>query len=256
MTVSPESSAGSPETGWFVYGVTAAGARVPSDLVGIDGEPVRLVSHGRVGVLTTSFVLDRPPGRGKDLLAYHGVLDAVAAAGTTVAPIRFGSVLDDEDDLVRELLAPGEGELAELIESLQGRAELLLQGVYEQELVLAEVIAADPEVAELRARTKDLPEDLAYSERVRLGELVARAVEERQAADAAYVLDAIVPLVDDLVERPVPGLERAFDVALLVQDSRRPELEERLERLAEELHPRLRLQLRGPTAPYDFAGGG
>lgn len=243
------------DTGWFVYGVTDADATLPDGLAGIDEEPVRLVVHGRVAVLVSRIVLDRPPGRGADLFAYHGVLDAVAAEDVTVAPVRFGSVLADEQELVEDLLAPEEDYFAELLGGLQGRKELLLQGVYEQELLLGEIVATDPEVADLRSRTRGVPEEVAYSERVRLGELVARAVEERQAADAAYVLDEVVPLTDDLVERPVAGLERAFDVALLVHDSRREELEERLERLAEELHPRLRLQLRGPTAPYDFAGG-
>lgn len=243
------------DTGWFVYGVADADASLPDGLAGVDDEPVRLVAHGRVAVLASRIVLDRPPGRGADLLAYHGVLDAAAAEELTVAPVRFGSVLADEQELVDELLVPGEAHFAALLESLQGRQEFLLQGVYEQELLLGEVIAADPEIAELRSRTRDLPEDVAYSDRVRLGELVARAVEDRQASDAAYVLDAVVPLTDDFVERPVVGLERAFDVALLVHDSHREQLEERLERLAEELHPRLRLQLRGPTAPYDFTGG-
>ncbi len=104
--------------------------------------------------------------------------------------------------------------------------------------------------------TRDLPEDVAYAERVRLGELVARAVEDRQLSDASLVLDEVASFCDAVVERPVAGLERALDAALLVPESRREELEVRLERLAEELHPHIRLQLRGPMAPYDFVGAG
>jgi hypothetical protein len=243
-------------TGWFVYGVVGAGTTLPDDLDGIDGQQVRLHAHGRVAVLTSPYELERTSGRAADLMAYDAVLDAVARAGVAVAPVRFGSVVEDEEQLREDLLEPGEPVFAATLQRLKGRRQYLLQGVYTQELLLAAVVAADPEVAELRALTRELPEDAAYAERVRLGELVARAVEEQQAADAELVLTDVVPLVEDVAERPVPGLELAFDVALLVPDDQVEQLEERLERLAEELHPRLRLQLRGPTAPYDFAGGG
>jgi Gas vesicle synthesis protein GvpL/GvpF len=65
----------------------------------------------------------------------------------------------------------------------------------------------------------------------------------------------VLPLVEGYVLRPVSGLERVLDVALLVDPARRDELENRLERLAEEVHGRMRLRLLGPTAAYDFAEG-
>lgn len=244
-----------PDTGWFVYGVVEARATAPAGLTGLDGASVRCHKHGRVGVLVSPVTLDRPPGRGADLKAYLSVLDTVAELGVPVAPVRFGSVLDDEDALTHDLLAPQEDFFIDLLESLQGRCQLVVQGLYEQQLLLSAVIEADPEIAELRSITKDLPEDVAYAERVRLGELVARAVEDRQLSDASLVLDEMAPFCSAIVERPVAGLERVLDAALLVPEARREELEVRLERLAEELHPHIRLQLRGPMAPYDFVGG-
>lgn len=244
------------ETGWFVYGVVAASAPVPAGLTGVDEAPVSCHEHGRVAVLVSPVAHDRPPGRGADLRAYSKVLDTIAELGEPVAPVRFGSVLEDEDALTRDLLAPQDDFFAALLEGLRGRCQLVVQGLYEQQLLLSAVVEADPEIAELRSLTKCLPEDVAYAERVRLGELVARAVEDRQLSDASLVLDEAAPFCDAIVERPVAGLERVLDAALLVPEARREELEVRLERLAEELHPHIRLQLRGPMAPYDFVGGG
>jgi len=253
--MSPADTESHPDTGWFVYGVVDARATVPAGLTGLDEEPILRHEHGRVAVLVSPVMLDRPPGRGADLRAYLKVLDTVAELGAPVAPVRFGSVLDDEDALTHDLLAPQEEYFADLLDSLQGRCQLVVQGLYEQQLLLSAVIETDPEIAELRTMTKDLPEDVAYAERVRLGELVARAVEDRQLSDANLVLDEVAPFCDAIVERPVSGLERVLDAALLVPEGRREELEVRLERLAEELHPPIRLQLKGPMAPYDFVGG-
>ena len=90
--------------------------------------------------------------------------------------------------------------------------------------MLAEVVAADPEIAELRERTRDLPEDAAYGERVRLGELVARALEDKREFDAELLLDASSRSSPPTSLRPVAGLEHVLDVALLVDDDRRAEL--------------------------------
>ncbi|HEX5968709.1 MAG TPA: GvpL/GvpF family gas vesicle protein [Intrasporangium sp.] len=257
VTADDRSSPGpeGPEVGWFVYGVVGAGTPVPQDLTGLDEGPVRTFTCGRVAAVATQIRVERPPGRGVDLLAYHSVLDALAQGDHPVLPVRFGAVVPDEVGIVEEFLAPDEAYFAELLESLAGRSQLMFQAVYDERRILSEIVESEPEIAELRALTKDLPEEAAYAERVRLGELVARAVEARREMDAAALLDEVLPMTDAHVLRPVSGVERVVDAAVLVHDQRRDQFENRLERLAEEHHERMRLRLMGPTAPYDFAGG-
>jgi hypothetical protein len=243
------------ETGWFVYGVTPASDPVPDDLTGLDDEPVTTLVCGQVAAVVTRVAVERPPGRGMDLLAYNSVLDALAHGPVTVAPVRFGSVLVDEEAVVGEFLAPDEEYFADLLARLRHRTQYMFQAAYDEQQILSEIVAADPEIAELREYTRELPADAAYGERVRLGELVAAAVEHRRSIDAEWLLDEVLPLSEAHVVRPVSGLERVVDVALLVEADRRADFEARLEHLAEAAHGRLRLRLMGPTAPYDFAGG-
>ncbi len=247
--------AGDVEKGWFVYGVVESSAPAPDGLTGLDEGPVWTFECGRVAAVATQIAVERPPGRGVDLLAYHAVLDALAQGDRPVLPVRFGSVLLDEVAIVEEFLVPDELYFAELLESLRDRSQMMFQAVYDEQRILSEIVAGNPEIAELRALTKDLPEDAAYGERVRLGELVARAVEQQRERDAGLLLDEVLPLTDAHVLRPVSGVERVVDAAVLVHDERRSEFESRLEDLAEQHHERMRLRLMGPTAPYDFAGG-
>lgn len=237
-----------------MYGVTAAATRLPDGLTGLDGAGVRLVAHGPVAAVVGQIALERPPGRRAELLAYSGVLDAVAQTAP-VAPVQFGSVLADEESVVADLLAPQAGELEAMLGGLAGRRQLTLRATYLEHVVLAEVVAADPEIRDLRERTRELPEDAAVADRIRLGELVARAVEERREVDAETLLDEVLPHTAAYRLRPGSGLEHVVDAALLVDEDRRPDLERRLEDLAEALHERIRLQLVGPMAPYDFTGG-
>lgn len=257
MTTSDDSLAAGeqpPDTAYYVYGVVLDdSARVPDGMLGVDGAPVELISHGDLAAVVGLIALDRPPGRRADLLAHSEVLDTLASTGP-VAPVQFGSVMADREGVVADLLAPHEAYFGELLEQLKGRSQFTLRATYHEESVLAEVVAADPEIAALRERTRDLPEDAAYGERVRLGELVARAMEGKRDYDAVVLLDAVLPYVAAHAVRGGGGLDHLLDVALLVDDDRRQEFEEQLEALAEAVHERIRLRLVGPGAPYDFVG--
>ena len=242
------------DLGWFVYAVVDADSTIPDDLTGLDDQPVESLARGRVAAVVSRFRLERPPGRSADLLAFHRVVDGLAEAVEAVVPVSFGSVVLDREDISEELLAPNEGWFGELVDGVRGRVQLIVQAHYDQDELLREVVAADPEIARLRELTRDLPEGAARAELVRLGELVGAAVEHRRAEDGGVLLEDILPLATAHVLRPVSGLERVLDVALLVDAGQREELENRLEVLAEEVHGRIRLRLLGPTAPYDFAG--
>ena len=244
------------ERGCYVYGVVAfADDLVPAGMAGLEKAPVRLVRHEDIAAVVSDIALQRPPGRAADLVAHSEVLDALAGL-TAVVPVHFGSVLADDEMVVEDVLAPGYGDFVHLLEELEGRVQLNLRATYVQETVLAEVVAADPEVAALRKRTRDLPEDAAYGERVRLGELVSRAMELKREDDAAGLMDAVTPYVAAWSERGSGGgLEHVIDVALLVDTVNLTAVEQHLEGLAEAVHERIRLRLVGPVAPYDFVGG-
>lgn len=244
-----------PDTGWFVYGVTRADLPVPDDLVGVDEEPVRLVAHGQLAAAVGRVLLDRPPGRRRELIAYSQVLDRLAALGPVV-PVRFGAILVDDQDVTESLLAPDEQRFADLLDQLAGRVQLNLRATYLEDVVLAEVVAAEPEIARLRERTRDQPPDALLNERLRLGELVAGAVEARRVVDADTLVADLEPLVVAYAGRPAGGLDHVLDVALLVDQDRQAELEQLLEDWAEAAHDRIRMRLVGPVAPYDFVGGG
>lgn len=245
-----------PERGCYVYGVVAFGDDlVPAGMAGLEKAPVRLVRHEDIAAVVSDIALERAPGRAADLLAHSEVLDAMAGL-TAVVPVHFGSVLADDAMVVEDVLAPGYDDFVHLLEELDGRLQLNLRATYVQETVLAEVVAADPEVAALRQRTRDLPEDAAYGERVRLGELVSRAMELKREDDAAVLMDAVTPYVAAWSERGgAGGLDHVIDVALLIDTANLTAVEEHLEGLAEAVHERIRLRLVGPVAPYDFVGG-
>ena len=241
------------EVGCYVYGVVPAQGERPS-LTGLDEHEVEYVEHEEIAAAVGRIVLDRPPGRRADLLAHSHVVDCLAEAGPVI-PVQFGSVLADEESVVADVLAADHDHFVALLEEVRGKVQLNLRATYQRDQVLSEVVQSHPEIAELRRRTKDLPEGTMHPDLVRLGELVARVMEARRVEDAQDVLEVVRPLVVGEAPRTGGGLDHVVSIALLVESEGVAELEERLEELAEAVHERIRLQLSGPVAPYDFVGG-
>jgi hypothetical protein len=240
-------------TGLFVYAVVRAERDLPDGLTGVDGSPVALVPYGDLGAVVGEVALDRPPGRRADLTAYAAVMEALVPGGA-VAPLAFGTVMPGEQDVVEELLAPGEADLTRLLEQLDGRVQYNVQASYVEDAVLAEIVGEDPEIERLRDLTREAPEDARVGERIRLGELVARSWEQRARADADHLLTQLAPLVAAQTVRREPGPQAALDAAMLVDLPRTQEFEDMMEALAEAGDGRLVLRLVGPLAPYDFVG--
>lgn len=241
--------------GLYVYGIVeAVDGRVPPGLTGLDDTPVQVVEVDTVAAAVAAVAFDRPPGRRADLLAHSRVLDALAAEGPVV-PVQFGSMLEDSADVVAELLEPMHDRWVALLTALRGRQQFNVRGTYNEAVVLEEVVAENREIADLRARTRELPEDVVHPDRVRLGELVAKALEVKRARDTEMVLDLVLPHAVSFSQRERGGVDHLLDCALLVDESRRAGFEDALESVAEAVHERIRLQLVGPVPPYDFVEG-
>ena len=236
----------------FVYGIVRADADVPP-LTGVGGRPVDEVAHDQLKAVVGEIDVDRPIVSKSDLTGYHEVLNTLASTGPVV-PVRFGSALPDRASVVEALLRD-RPDMHALLDALEGRSQFTLRGRYVEETVLAEVLAGDPVIRRLNDQTRGVPEEASWADRIRLGELVAQAIDHRRRGDASDLLDAILPLVVEHRELRGAGLDHVLEVALLVDDERVPDLEEKLEAYAEAVHERIRLRLVGPLAPYDFTGG-
>jgi hypothetical protein len=240
------------QTATFVYGVVPADVEPTSDARGIGDPPaqVTMVIHRDVGALISAVSLDRPLGRPEELRGYQQLLDGTAAVAP-VLPVRFGTVLTDEN-AVTELLAEYHDDFRAALDELDGRMQFIVRGRYDQQTLLTEVLDENPEVRELRDEARRLPDEVTVPLRTRLGEIVNQAVEAKRNADTEALADLLRPIADQLLVRPATRETEAANIAVLVEAERIEELEKAVQRITEDWTGRIDLRILGPLAPYDF----
>ncbi|MEU6717388.1 GvpL/GvpF family gas vesicle protein [Nonomuraea sp. NPDC046802] len=237
----------------YVYGILPEDVQVSEDArgVGTPPAPVRLVRHGEIAALVSEIALDRPLGTPDDLVAHQRLLDATAAE-VPVLPLRFGAVLTSQEAVVDELLAPYHDEFVAALGELEGRAEFVVKGRYDERTLLTEVLNENAEVAQVRDEIQGKPEEETRQARIRLGELVNQAVSVKRESDTQAVLDKLAPLSVLAVVRDPSHEMDAVHLALLVEKDRQDELEDAVEDHSRQSAGRIELRLLGPQAPYDF----
>ena len=221
----------------YLYGITRP-REVPQRIA--DRGVFLVDCEGRAAVVSE---LDEGPVEAtrRNLLAHADVVEQLHEEAV-VLPARFGYVLESREDALEMLALP---EIEDLLERHEQTCELTLRGTYE-ESVLAEVGAG---LQPLREAYRAQP---SVEVGIALGEAVGEGLADRRAHDKSLVLDALSPLVLDVVSGQPAGEFAAFDLALLVERARVKAIEAELEKLAARLSPPLHFKLVGPLPPYSF----
>jgi hypothetical protein len=236
----------------YVYGVVPAEPSLLLADPGVAGERVELVAHDGIAALVSAFPADDPRVRRRDLVAHLETLERVFER-TTVAPCPFGTVLGSRDDVEHLFLAERHDELQSLLARLEGHAQMNVKAEYDEEVVLRELVADNPDVAAERERAKAMG-SAAYYENIRLGELVSARLAQRRAEDAERIAARLSALASATVEEPVNESELlVFKASFLVAQARFAEFDVALDELAEGESGRLRFEAIGPLPPTAFA---
>jgi hypothetical protein len=237
-------------TAKYVYGVVRAGD-ASSKLTGIDDEPVGSVISEGLAALTSDVPDDFLEAGREELLTHSRVLEQALEDGT-VLPMRFGVVLPDERSVRDELLAPHSEELEAQLRDMDGKVEINLKVLHDEETILREALAEIPEAAALRQSIQGKPEDATYYERIRLGELIAQALDDKREQTGPAIVDRLSPCAV-AVRVGDPVHERmALNASFLVQRESLGRFDKAVDELGEEQEGRIRIRYTGPLPPHSF----
>jgi hypothetical protein len=234
-----------------VYGVVSAATALPGVLRGRFDAPVRLVVHGDLAAVVSEVDTDARIRR-DDLLAHARVLETLVE-GATVLPMRFGVIVETDEEVARSILEAGESGLTALLHSFDGLVQLTVKAHHDQDQALKHLLRERPDLRVLRDRTGTGP--AFYPAQLRLGEAIAAGLDTLVSSDAAMLHDQLSGIAEHIVLGDVKGQSQVLNAALLVQRTARIRTDEAIARLSRTLPDRLRLRYIGPQPPYSFVDG-
>ncbi|HKU55507.1 MAG TPA: GvpL/GvpF family gas vesicle protein [Gaiellaceae bacterium] len=244
----------SNSTATYLYGI-ARGLRkgLPAlPAVGDSGTGIRAIE----GDSCLAIVSDAPgsfvEAAAGDLQRHSDVLQELLGRTAALVPLRFGTVYPDDETLRRDLLEARRDELEALLQRVENRVEARLKAFYVEESVLAEIVAEQPQIAGLRQRTQALPADATYYDRIRLGELVASALEAKRRRDGQGMLAHLAPMAVDHVVEEEPHEWALLTASFLLERSAVDDFHSAVSSVADDAEQRVQVRCVAPLPPYSF----
>ncbi|MFF1400495.1 GvpL/GvpF family gas vesicle protein [Streptomyces sp. NPDC058287] len=234
----------------YVYSIT--GKQHPLRLDGLTGvgehpAELRTVTAGPLCAVVSDAPDDLRPKR-RDLGAHQEVQERLMADGT-VLPLKFGFVAPD-DDAVRLVLEERTEVYTDTLRALEGCTEYHLKASQDEDALLRQILSESSVARQLNddIRSGNAGPDAS----LRLGELVAQEVQERQQALASGVIEALRPYARDLDSSQPTGSD-FLSVSFLVTTDDQEELFLTTElSVANQMGKEFEFRLNGPLPPYSF----
>lgn len=232
----------------YVYGITHASHLLSKDVHGVGDppEPVRMLRQGELAAIVSDAPEELRPKR-RDLLAHQRVLDAAGEDGV-VLPIRFASI-SPNDETVTSVLAERADHLLERLRALDGKTEYNLKANHKEEAVLQLVVADNDEIRSLAQANREAGGG-SQEDQVRLGQMIAAALQAREAADADMLHRELRPAAEAVSPGP-PSTGWLANLSFLIDRASTAQFLNAVEQLRQH-HPHLELRVNGPLPPYSF----
>ncbi|MFG2358623.1 GvpL/GvpF family gas vesicle protein [Streptomyces sp. NPDC048521] len=233
----------------YVYGIIRAShSPLRQDLEGIGDppRPVRVLRQGELAAIVSDAPDQLRPKR-RDLLAHQRVLHEAGARGV-VLPMRFGSASGDEDT-VTTVLAERAEHFLERLRALDGTAEYNVKANHDEEAVLRLIMADHDDIRSLAEANREAGGG-TQEEKIRLGEMIAAAVQAREATDAELLQQALEPMAKAVSAGP-QSTGWLANVSFLVDRGSAERFLAAVDEFRKE-HPHLELRANGPLPPYSF----
>lgn len=170
----------------------------------------------------------------------------------TLLPVRFGTVASSREDIIEKLLKRKFGEFHGWLNHLEGKMELGLKVLWKRDALFEQVLADNPPIKQLRDLLSTKPEAESHYERIQLGQMVERAIEEKRDQDSAAILAVLSPLAADRkVNKPIMDT-MVLNAAFLVPAREQQLFDAKVGELDERYSGRMIFKYVGPVPPYNF----
>jgi len=245
----------SHEEGYYIYGIIATDQRREFGPIGI-GEHGNVVytlpCQGLAAVVSRSPIVKYAVTRDNSIA--HARVVETAMQDYTILPVRFCTIAREEEDIIEKVLQARHQEFIDLLGAMEGKIELGVRARWtDLDAIFAEVVAESKEIQSMKAALlREKSDQKKYASKIKIGELVQKALEEKKKREKEELIEALKPFSFDCRENILYGDMNLVNAAFLVTKEMEQAFDHRIQELEAAYGERKKLKYIGPVAPYNF----
>ena len=241
--------------GCYIYGIIATDQRREFGPIGIGarGDVVYTLPYqGLAAIVSRSPVVKYAVTRDNSMA--HARVVEKAMEAYTILPVRFCTIAETEETIVERVLKARYQEFMDLLGGMVGKIELSVRALWTNlDAIFAEVVAENKEIQSIKeALLLEKNAQKQYAGKIKIGQLVQKALEEKKKREVEDLLEALKPFSLDCKENRIYGDMNLVNAAFLVDREQERAFDRKMQELEEVYGARKKLKYTGPVAPYNF----
>ncbi len=241
--------------GSYIYGIIATSERREFGAPGIGerGDIVYTLPYQNLAAIVSRSPIVKYAVTRDNSLAHARVLDK-ALEEYTVLPVRFCTIAEKEEIIVEKVLKARYHELLDLIGGMEGKVELGVRVRWtDLDAIFAEIVAENTEIKAIKeVLLSEKNAQKQYAGKIKIGQLVQKALEEKKNREAEELLAALRPFSLAWKKNQLYGDMNVVNAAFLVAKEQERKFDREIQELEEAYGARKKLKYVGPMAPYNF----
>ena len=236
--------------GKYLYALAQSADSRTYNICGIDEQAVYAISHGAVAAVVSDCRRQKIRPERAHLIAHKEVLKQLMVE-STVLPMAFGTIADDLKAVRRMLSRSGEA-LFEKLKQVEGKVEMGLRVVWDVPNIFEYFVDNHPDLRAARDYVLGGNRVPQQAEKIELGALFDRIVNEDREAHFATIEGVLAPVCADIKRSPSPRLNEVVKLSCLVERNRQKQLEDAVFSAARLFDNNYIFDFNGPWAPHAF----
>lgn len=185
------------------------------------------------------------------LMAHQEVIERVVKEGYTILPVKFGTLVEDEDE-VRHILEQGYRKLAQTLEQVDGMVEVEVAATWDLKKVLEE-IGNEEWIVPLKRSMAGKSASEILEMQINAGKLVKESLDRRREGYRSQTVQSLAKTALDIQPNALVTDEMVMNVAFLIQREEQENFDRRVRQINEALNDRINFRVIGPLPPYSFS---
>ncbi|MBI5560304.1 MAG: GvpL/GvpF family gas vesicle protein [Deltaproteobacteria bacterium] len=187
------------------------------------------------------------------LARHQTAVESIMLKQGTVIPIKFETVLNDDEEVEKALIA-GYSEFSKRLDTFDGKAEVDVTARWASlGGILKKIGEEDEEIRRLKGELAGMAFDKTVDERVKIGFMVKKALDRRRNEAADVILERLRRVSFDSKPHDCANDDVILICAFLVDRDKESVFHDALERLNEGFKEEVRFRCVSPLPPYAFA---
>ncbi len=218
--------------------------------IGGRGDEVYTICFDDIAALVSNAPIKKYRISRENSLTHEKAIETVMAEHT-VLPVRFATVTEDEEKVMKILEAEYE-RFKELLNQMKDKTELGVKAIFKEDVVYKDILEKYKDIKVLKEEITALPPEKTYHQRMKIGEMVEAALQQEKQIVEEDILNTLSPLAVEVKTDNPYGELMIINAAFLVEKEKEAEFDHQVQELSNKYGEKVNFKFVGTLPPFNF----